>query len=288
MARLFDYAVFARLFLALLVALAGGFAFGTPARAEGEVDLTLVLAVDVSRSMDYDELAIQRQGYAEAFRSAEVIGAILSGRHARIAVSYVEWAGSGIARVIVPWTLIDGEAAARGFAGELSRQLPQRLSRTSISGALSFSAELLDRSPWRGMRQVVDVSGDGPNNQGAPVESERDRLVEAGISINGLPLMVRTSGFGLGIDNLDDYYSDCVIGGAASFVLPVYGWEEFPMAVRRKLVLEIAGLVPSRDQPPKGRPVAIEAAFSTPVRDGVDCMIGEKLWELRMRDMEWR
>ena len=253
-----------------------------PAPAQEPVDLELVLAVDVSRSMDFDEQLIQRKGYAEAFRSKEVIGAITSGLHGKIAVTYMEWAASSLTRVIVPWTVIDSEASSLAFADALDQQLPQRLSRTSISGALDAAETLFGSSGYSGMRRVVDVSGDGPNNEGLPVTISRDRLVGDGIIINGLPLMVRPSSYGYGITNLDEYYEDCVIGGPGSFMIGVRNWDEFPQAVRRKLVLEIAGSVPRVER----------AAFIAPVQDKgrptVDCLVGERIWQQRMRGWEWR
>ncbi|GIL00957.1 MAG: hypothetical protein BroJett030_08560 [Alphaproteobacteria bacterium] len=250
-----------------------------PAAARETVDLELVLAVDTSRSMDYEEQIIQRNGYVAAFRSKEVIDAILSGGLGRIAVVYMEWASDEMTRVVVPWTLIDSAEAAHAFAGELEKQRPQRMSRTSISGALVQSQNLFGISPWQGMRRVVDVSGDGPNNHGLPVEAARDEIVAQGIVVNGLPLMVREAMAGYGIDNLDDYYTDCVIGGTGSFVIPVDRWEAFEEAVRRKLVLEIAGAWPTI------MPAAVTIEGERPK---VDCMIGEKLWLRRMQDFELR
>ncbi|MEZ5870561.1 MAG: DUF1194 domain-containing protein [Nitratireductor sp.] len=256
--------------------------FATAARAQQPVDLELVLAVDVSRSMDLDEQLIQRKGYAEAFRSREVIGAITSGLHGKIAVTYMEWAASSLTRVIVPWAVIDSEASSLAFANALDQQLPQRLSRTSISGAMDAAEGLFADSGFSGMRRVVDISGDGPNNEGLPVTVSRDRLVGTGIIINGLPLIVRPSSYGYGITNLDEYYEDCVIGGPGSFMIGVRNWDEFPQAVRRKLVLEIAGGVPRVER----------AALIAPVQDKgrptVDCLIGERIWQQRMRGWEWR
>ncbi|MCB1457570.1 MAG: DUF1194 domain-containing protein, partial [Nitratireductor sp.] len=167
-----------RLFVAALAICFGLFA--AAARAQQPVDLELVLAVDVSRSMDFDEQLIQRKGYAEAFRSREVIGAITSGLHGSIAVTYMEWAASSLTRVIVPWTVIDSEASSLAFADALDQQLPQRLSRTSISGAMDAAEMLFADSGFSGMRRVVDISGDGPNNEGLPVTVSRDRLVGDG------------------------------------------------------------------------------------------------------------
>jgi hypothetical protein len=258
-----------------------------PGNAVGQsreaVDLELVLAVDVSRSMDVIEQGLQREGYVQAFRSPEVVAAITSGMSGRIAVTYMEWAGAALQNVIVPWTIIDSADSAARFADALSAQVPQRLSRTSISGAIGASGALFGGSGYTAMRRVIDISGDGPNNHGVPVTLMRDEWVGRGVVINGLPLMISPSSQGFGIANLDEYYADCVVGGPASFVLPVYSWAEFPRAVRQKLVLEIAGVEPE--------PKSLRNSMATPVqaeRQPVDCMIGEKLWERRMRDMEWQ
>ena len=261
------------------------FLAGTPTRAQERIDLELVLAVDVSRSMDVGEQLLQRRGYSEAFRSKEVVESIVGGGFGKIAVIYLEWAGVGISNIVVPWTLIDSEESAIAFADALDMQLPRRLSRTSISNALRVSGRLFGQQPWTALRRVVDVSGDGPNNQGYPVEVVRDELVQSGIVINGLPMMIRNSTYGFGIENLDEYYFDCVTGGTGSFVLPVHTWEEFPRAVRRKLVLEIAG---ARYFDGMERIGATNATFDDPDREKVDCLIGEKRWEQRMREMEWR
>ncbi|HSO46621.1 MAG TPA: DUF1194 domain-containing protein [Rhizobiaceae bacterium] len=255
------------------------FSIEAPA-AQDSVDLELVLAVDVSRSMDFVEQQLQREGYSQAFRSPEVIEAITSGLTGRIAVTYMEWAGDTIQRVVVPWTIIHDAGTAAGFADALALQAPQRLSRTSISGAIMAAGALFGKSGATAMRKVIDVSGDGPNNQGMPVTLLRDEWVRQGVVINGLPLMIGTSSFGFGIDNLDAYYRDCVIGGPGSFVLSVYTWEEFPRAVRRKLVLEIAGIVP---EPAESNLVQLAQSEAE-----VDCLVGERIWERRMRDLEWQ
>ena len=254
------------------------------AAAQEPVDLELVLAVDISRSMDHGEQLMQRQGYAEAFRSQEVVEAITGGGYGRIAVTYMEWAGVGTDRVVIPWTLIDSRESSLRFADLLEQQQPLRLSRTSISHALVSAGKLMGTSGYRPLRQVIDVSGDGPNNQGSPVAEVRDDIVSRGVVINGLPLMVRLSTWGFGdIEKLDEYYFDCVVGGTGSFVIPVYSWEEFPKAVRRKLVLEIAG-----ETPRLLRASEETGALDDPARPRSDCMIGEKVWERRMRDGEWR
>lgn len=233
-----------------------------------EVDVELFLAVDVSRSMSPDELEIQRRGYAEALTSPEVIGAIRSGMLGRIAITYVEWAGEYSQRVVVPWQLLESPGDAEEIAGRITAHFDTGLRRTSISGALLYAADDFDGNGFEGLRRVIDVSGDGPNNQGRPVTRARDAALEAGFIINGLPLMTSDALSELwGIDDLDIYYRNCVIGGPGAFVLPVLDWDQFAEAVKRKLVLEIAGHPPEVDAPLLRR-VA-----------GYDCMIGEKTWE---------
>ena len=253
--------------LALLLAL--------PAHAQAqasqlEVDVELALMVDVSRSMTPNEVEIQRRGYAEAILSNEVMTAVQSGLLGAIAVTYVEWAGNYTQRVIVPWTVIQTPDDARAFADALSQTFAGGMRRTSISGAIEYGTELIETNAYAGLRRVIDVSGDGPNNQGTQVLPARDRALAKGIVINGLPLMTNE---GLGgtwdIAQLDLYYRDCVIGGPGSFVIPVLEWSEFAAAVRRKLVLEIAGRMP---------PAQIIRAQA-----GTDCLIGEKMWEQRRR-----
>jgi len=257
-----------------LALLAGPLFFAPAATAAEPVDVELVLAVDVSLSMAPDELAIQRDGYVAALTDPRVVQAIEQGAHGKIAVTYFEWAGSTWRHVIVPWTLIANRADAERVAARLTALPPNSARRTSISGALEFGEDLLAESGFRGMKRVIDISGDGPNNQGPPVTSVRDRLVAQGIVINGLPLMTRdglSSAFDVG--DLDRYYADCVIGGPGAFVIPVNEWSQFPEAIRRKLVLELASAPPPLDGP-------IILAQAAPA---IDCLIGEKLW----RDRSW-
>jgi hypothetical protein len=262
--------------VAVALVLTGLFA-AQPSRAQDtEVDLELVLAVDISRSMDYDEQFIQRRGYADAFRHPEVLDAIRTGVLGRIAVMYVEWSGPMLQRVIVPWTLIDSPESAARFADALAETPLIRWQGTSISGSLLFSADQFAASAFAGMRQVIDVSGDGPNNMGQPVETARDRVLERGITINGLPIMLnREDAYaGFGIDNLDAYYQSCVIGGAGSFMITVRDSSELAEAIRRKMVLEIAAIPPNLRYPlPPNVSLFVPATEGAPM----DCMIGEKL-----------
>ncbi|WP_154661115.1 DUF1194 domain-containing protein [Microvirga lotononidis] len=212
------------------------------ARAETEVDVALVLAVDVSRSMDPDEQELQRQGFIEAFRSPQVHDAIKNGMVGRIIVTYFEWSGVDYQRVIVPWTIIDGPDAAVKFADGLQDSPIGRLRRTSISGAIDFGAKLLDQTGVEPIRRVIDISGDGPNSSGRGVVAVRDEAVAKGITINGLPIMLkRPTGFG-DMENLDLYYKTCVIGGQGAFLVPVRERQQFADAIRTKIIREIAAL----------------------------------------------
>lgn len=234
------------------------------ARAETEVDLALVLAVDVSRSMDPEEQELQRQGFIEAFRSPAVHEAIRSGMVGRITVTYVEWSGTDEQTVVAPWTIIDDPESAIRFADGLSRTPIARTRRTSISGAIDFAVKLLNETGVEPVRRVIDISGDGPNSSGRSVTEARDEAIARGITINGLPIMLkRPSGFG-DMENLDHYYRDCVIGGQGAFLVPVRERQHFAEAIRTKIIREIAGYDPD---------VTItKAQAQTPV----DCSAGER------------
>ncbi len=245
--------------------------------AAEQVDVELVLAVDVSLSMSPTELEIQRRGYAAALTHDGVIEAIQDGVNGRIAVTYVEWAGQTTQHIVVPWTVISSRAEAEAFVAKLTANPPNSARRTSISGALLFAGDLFAESSYRGLKRVVDVSGDGANNQGLPVDQVRDGMIAQGVTINGLPLMTRggmPSVFD--IDNLDRYYTNCVIGGPGAFMIPVNDWDQFPEAIRRKLVLELAG--GERQDVPATLPIVRAAA-----EPGFDCQVGEKMW----RDRNW-
>lgn len=265
-----------RIDLAVMVALSVILFRAEPVRAQQvAVDVELLLAVDASYSMSARERDIQRRGYAEALTSPEVIDAIQSGHLGRIAVSYMEWAGSVDQLVLLDWMLIEDINDAYRAAAILLRHSRSAMRRTSISGALDTGVALMASNGFSGRRRVIDISGDGPNNQGGPVTAARDRALAAGIVINGLPLMTREGrGSAFGIDDLDEYYRRCVTGGPASFVIPVTGWESFPDAVRRKLVLEIT------ENTPNTKP--LPAAFHKKVF--YDCLVGEKIWERLRRN----
>ena len=235
------------------------------------VDVELILAVDVSYSMDMDELAIQREGYAQAIVSKDFLQALKSLPNGKVAITYFEWAASSDQKIIIPWRVIDGPETADAVAGEILKTPIRRASRTSISGAIYFAMPLFDENPYHGLRRVIDISGDGPNNNGAPVLGARDEALSKGIVINGLPIMVKEPSYStMDIDNLDWYYEDCVIGGPGSFVVSIKDREKFKEAIRTKLLLEVAGHTPAR-------PV-VPVAEKEP---RVSCMIGEKIWQDR-------
>ncbi|QIB34396.1 DUF1194 domain-containing protein [Ancylobacter pratisalsi] len=242
---------------------------GYPARADERVDVELVLAVDVSYSMDLDELALQREGYMKAVTSSEFLNALKLGPNGRVALAYVEWAGVDEQKLVVDWTFVSGREEAEAFARAIRDAPLRRVYRTSISGVMDFGADLIENNGIRGLRRVIDISGDGTNNQGPMVEPTRDSLVSRGITINGLPLMLKEpAGSMLDIGQLDIYYEDCVIGGPGAFVIPVRGPHEFADAIKTKLVLEIAGVTPPRQS--LVHRAAGEARIS--------CTIGERMW----------
>jgi hypothetical protein len=241
------------------------------AQIRREVDLELVLAVDVSFSMSREEQSLQRSGYVGAIRDPAVVAAIQAGPLGRIAVTFVEW--GGVARQIVPWTLIDGQDAAERFAAQLDRQPISRLPFTSISRVLAFGRTLLRTSEFAGRRQVIDVSGDGPNNTEVPVALARDRAVEEGVVVNGLPIMLHgehPSDRAYPTD-LDTYYRDCVIGGGGAFMLTISSRDDFQSTILAKLLTEILNRPVSADfLTPRKSPIVKAAAKSS-----FDCLAYE-------------
>lgn len=223
----------------------------SPVAAEAKVDVELILAVDVSYSMDMDELALQREGYALAVTSREFLGA--QDRPHRQGRGDSEWAASSDQKIVVPWRVIDGPESAGALAEEILKAPLRRASRTSISGAINFAMPLFEANEYQGLRRVIDISGDGPNDNGEPVTIARDAALAKGITINGLPIMSKETNYAtMDIENLDIYYEDCVIGGAGSFVVPIKTKEKFKEAIRTKLVMEVAHRVPE----PRVVPVA--------------------------------
>ncbi|NDA47320.1 MAG: DUF1194 domain-containing protein, partial [Alphaproteobacteria bacterium] len=215
-----------------------------PGHARGgavQVDAELVFAVDVSYSMDQAEQVLQRNGYAEALVSEQFLQALKGGLYGKIAIAYLQWASYRDQDVILPWTLIDGPESAAAAAAKLRRAPYRRAQRTSVSGAIDSSMYLFENNGYDGLRRIIDVSGDGPNNDGRPVEAARDAAVAAGVTINGLPLVGIRPYLGYAdIPDLDLYYQDCVIGGDGAFMIAIHDRKAFVDATRTKLVQEIA------------------------------------------------
>ncbi len=233
----------------LLAALAlGVFAAASPAGAQDvPVDLELVLAADVSASIDPDEASLQRQGYIAALTDPAVIAEIEGGFLGRIAVVYVEWAGGQ--RTIVDWTLIDGRESALAFARALQGAPRMSGASTSISGALDYSAGLFANNGFEGTRRVIDISGDGRNHSGRPLIFSRAEVLSSGIIINALPMLHYDEAGRELNPGLDRYYQERVVGGPGAFMVPAEGIEAFPAAIRKKLIIEIAGRTPPGDVP---------------------------------------
>ena len=238
------------------------------------VDLELALGVDVSGSVDEEEAMLQRNGYINAFRHPAILEAIQRGPKGRIAVGYYEWAGFGHMKIIAPWTLIEDKKSALEFANALSKGEPQTARRTAISAGIMMGAEWFDKNNFKGVRRVIDISGDGPNNWGEPVNVVRDRVASRGITINGLPIVNDRPTFSgrPPLKDLDLYYRDCVIGGPGAFYVVARDFKDFGRAVMRKLILEIANL--------KGEDRLIRFANFQP-RRGPACDIGERqrMWQ---------
>jgi len=266
-----------RLLCGLLSLAASGLWTGAAPNAQSttappeEVDVALVLAVDVSFSMDLDELALQRNGYIEAFRSKQLHEAIAKGAIGKIAVTYFEWAGGNFQHIVKPWTIIETPQSAIAFAEELGEAQTRRGRRTSISGAIDLSMALFEQSNVTAMRRVIDISGDGANNDGRPVTAARDEAAAKGISINGLPVMLKQASY-FDIDDLDIYYRDCVVTGIGAFVIPIRERHQFVDATRTKLLREIAEL-------PAGE-ARVQKAQAT--NQNANCLSGERQWRDRM------
>jgi hypothetical protein len=242
--------------LLLLSPLLGGLLVIDVPRASAQdlaVDLELVLAVDISGSVDEVEARLQREGYIAALRHPQVIEAITSGMLGRIALTYVEWAGDYYQRTMLDWTLIEDAAGAHGFADALAETPLMTAHWTSLSGAIDYAAPLFESNGFEGLRRVIDISGDGYNNRGRPVELARDAAVAAGITINGLPIVNdRPNPWGgLPPQDLDLYFEEQVIGGPGAFIVVAEDYTAFASAILGKLLLEIAG-----DTPPPGSLVA--------------------------------
>ena len=224
-------------------ALAGGagLAGGAAPAPDDSVDVLLVLAVDISRSIVEQDARLQREGYRTAFRDRQVLDAIAGGSTGAIGVAYVEWAAYSAQALLIPWTRIANLADATAWGDTLAAKPWSSLNWTSLSGALRFSSEVLERAPWEGTRRVIDVSGDGVNNNGPPPDATRDALVEKGVVINGLPIINDRPRWGMpnGAE-LVPFYQNSVAGGPGHFVIVAQGFDTFAGAIKRKLVQEIA------------------------------------------------
>ncbi len=232
--------------LAALTLLQGAFVY-----AAEPVDLLLVLASDVSRSVDHPKFLLQREGYATAISDPQVMEAIKSGPHQKIAICFVEWSGFGAQKLVIDWTKIDGPVPARRFGDQLL-ELPRSFAdRTSISGGIEYSYTQLERAPFEAARRTIDVSGDGTNNAGRDVKLARDEVVAKGTVINGLVILSdRPVPWNAEHTNppggLEKYYQDNVIGGPGAFVLVAENFQSFGRAIVKKLIAEIATLKPAR------------------------------------------
>ncbi len=272
---------------ALLAAVAMIFGIASAQAAE-LVDLALVIATDTSRSVDEVEARLQRDGVSSALRHPQVIEAIRSGYHGKIAIAYIDWSSGPYTTVIVPWRIVSDALSADAYARILA-DVPITLGqRTSISEGLELAYKLISDGTVEAPRKVIDVSGDGPNNHGRMVVQARDEVVSKGITINGLPIINARDQFGPGffLDDLDNYFRGCVIGGSGAFIIVAKDFQDFAQAMRRKLIYEISGLMPPQNGPRNG--IVPVAANNDPQRFGSGytyergCDIGERAWRRQL------
>jgi Protein of unknown function (DUF1194) len=231
----------ASIVLALAIATSGV----APVRAAEPVDLLLVLAADVSRSVDSQKFQLQRDGYAAALTNARVLDAIRAGRHGRIGVLFLEWSGLGNQKVVIDWTMIDGTKAAQAFGDRLLESPRSFADRTSISGGIDAAVAQFPVAPFSAERRTIDVSGDGTNNAGRDVGQARDEALALGITINGLVILSETPlpwnpEHTNPPGGLAKYYRDNVTGGPGSFVLEAKDFNSFGQAIIKKMIAEIA------------------------------------------------
>jgi len=235
--------------LALLSLLLG--LSGPAARAAEPVDLLLVLAADVSRSVDAQKFQLQREGYAAAIANPRVLDAIRAGRNGRIAVLFLEWSGFASQKVVIDWVPIDGLKAAQEFGTRLLESPRSFADRTSISGGIDFAVAQFARAPFLAERRTIDVSGDGTNNAGRTVNAARDEALALGITINGLVILSATPlpwnpEHTNPPGGLAKYYRDNVVGGPGAFVLEAKDFNSFGQAIIKKMIAEIADATPLR------------------------------------------
>ena len=261
-----------------LAPLALALALAAPARARDQgiaVDAELVFGVDISYSMNRDEQELQRNGYVQALQSQEFLNALKSNALGKVAIAYIQWASYGDQNTVLDWTLVSSPESAKAAAEKLAAAPYRRARRTSISGGVDAAVKMFEGNGFKGARQVIDISGDGPNNDGRPVTEARADAIAKGISVNGLPLEgIRPYLGPADIKDLDIYYEDCVVGGPDSFMIAVHDVKQFVDATRTKLVREIA----SRPAPKYGLDTAGLVQKAQAREPRVSCMIGENLW----------
>jgi len=215
------------------------------APAADKVDLLLVLAADVSRSVDAAKFQLQREGYAAAISDPRVLDAVRSGHNGRIGVIYVEWSGVGSQRVLIDWTALGDAESAKAFGDRLLEAPRSFADRTSISGVIEFAMAQFARAPFEAVRRTIDISGDGTNNAGRDVTSARDEAVAQGVTINGLVILSATP-LPWNPDHtnppggLDAYYRNNVVGGPGAFVLVAKDFSSFGEAIIEKMIAEVA------------------------------------------------
>jgi uncharacterized protein DUF1194 len=268
------------LFRAGLCAVLGGLIAANDKPLE-PVDLELVIATDASFSVDNSEAKMQRDGAVAAFRSPEVVHAIQSGALGKIAVAYIDFSNPGANRVVVNWALIHDRESADQFADAIARARRTDGVQTSISSGIEMAVRIIENNKYDGTKKVIDVSGDGPNNEGHFVDKARDEAVAKGMIINGLPIMTEADKFdAYYLPDLDKYYAGCVIGGPGSFIHIAHGFADLARALRHKLVQEI-----SDARPPRSNPLLFKVAagdkprtnsWSHPVYEK-GCDIGERM-----------
>ncbi|HAT35963.1 MAG TPA: hypothetical protein DCS82_09620 [Rhodospirillaceae bacterium] len=281
-------------FLCATVLALASLVFAVPSiRAETEVDLELILAVDISGSVDDDEARLLRQGHVAALRDPKVLRAIQNGFLGKIAVTYIEWAGFGHIKTIVGWRIIKDKASAEAFAAMLARAPYETSTRTAISDMIMASISKFRGNGIAGSRRVLDLAGDGANNFGMPVTKARDYAIDQGIVINGIPILsTHYDGFRFTTAQyLDTYFLKCVIGGAGAFVVVASGFDDFARAIKRKMILEIAGRRPvAAAMLPRLRAnqTVHRVQAKEPIRR-IDphCLIGEERWRTRDWAEDW-
>lgn len=270
-----------RAITAFLVCLCTVVAMADASRGAEPVDLELVIATDVSFSIDAEEARLQREGVANAFLSREVARAVRSGTLGKIAVAYIDFASTPFNVRVIDWRVISDETTAAAFARDLLDKPTNRGMHTSITSALRLGAAMIESNAFEGTRRVIDVSGDGPNNYEGRVDLARDEIVAKRIVINGLPILNKADAGNhrYYLADLDRYFEGCVIGGPGAFIEAARDFKDFARAIKRKLVLEIAGQTPEAAP----RVMKAQAAPGTNLRVYErGCDIGE-----RMRGRAW-